>query len=171
MPRGNASTVLARCERYYTELWRFLSRKLANHELAADVTQETFLRLARVDPPMMLIDARAYMFRIASNLLTDMFRRNGRQASSLTHENPSESVPPFSPSAEETVIARERLSLLHGALAELPPNCQQALLLNRLEGLTHAQIALRLGVSESMVAKYIAQALRHCRDRLERALH
>jgi len=36
----------------------------------------------------------------------------------------------------------------------------------RVDGLSHREIAERLGVSESMVAKYIGQALRHCRDRL-----
>jgi len=38
----------------------------------------------------------------------------------------------------------------------------------RVDGLSHAQIARRLGVSESMVAKYIGQALRHCRSQLQK---
>ncbi|MCP6134986.1 helix-turn-helix domain-containing protein, partial [Klebsiella pneumoniae] len=54
--------------------------------------------------------------------------------------------------------------MLDEALLQLPDKARQALLLNRVEGLTQAQIAQRLGVSESMVAKYIGQALRHCRD-------
>jgi RNA polymerase sigma-70 factor (ECF subfamily) len=36
--------------------------------------------------------------------------------------------------------------------------------MNRCDGLTHREIAARLGVSESMVARYLVQALRHCRD-------
>ena len=65
----------------------------------------------------------------------------------------------------DALFARCRLG--DEALAQLSDNARQALLLNRLEGLTQAQIALRLGVSESMVAKYIGQALRHCRDWLQ----
>lgn len=57
--------------------------------------------------------------------------------------------------------------LLQQALDELPVNCRQALLLNRLEGLGHAAIAERLGVSVSMVSKYIMSALLHCARRLE----
>jgi transmembrane sensor len=64
---------------------------------------------------------------------------------------------------EAALLARERLRLLDEALRQLPPKPRAALLLNRVEGLTQAEIARRLGVSESMVVKYIAQALRHCR--------
>ena len=72
------------------------------------------------------------------------------------------------PSQETHAIGRQRLRLLETALDELPTKPRLALLLNRVEGRTFAEIASRLGVSESMVAKYIAQALRHCRDRLAR---
>jgi RNA polymerase sigma-70 factor (ECF subfamily) len=56
---------------------------------------------------------------------------------------------------------------LESAIKELSVKCRTALLLNRLEGKTHAEIARTLGVSESMVAKYIVQALKHCRARLQ----
>ncbi len=59
--------------------------------------------------------------------------------------------------------------ILDQALLQLPPKARQALLLNRVEGLTQRQVAQRLGVSESMVAKYIGQALRHCRGWLQKA--
>ena len=48
------------------------------------------------------------------------------------------------------------------ALASLPAKVREALLLNRLDGLTYAQIAVKLGVSERMVKKYMAQAMLHC---------
>jgi RNA polymerase sigma factor (sigma-70 family) len=64
---------------------------------------------------------------------------------------------------------RERLRLLDETLTQLPPNVRRALLMSRVEELTFAQIAAELDVSESMVAKYIAQALRVCRDRLRQA--
>ena len=71
-------------------------------------------------------------------------------------------------SPERTLLARERLELLDEALAALPPNARRALLMSRVNHLTFARIAEELGVSESMVAKYIAQALRACRDHLRR---
>ena len=62
-----------------------------------------------------------------------------------------------------------QLALLDRALRQLPEKPRQALLLSRVEGLTHAAIARRLGVSESMIAKYLAQSLRHCRNYLKQA--
>ena len=50
----------------------------------------------------------------------------------------------------------------------LPPNARRALLMSRIDGMTFAEIAAVLGVSESMVAKYIAQALRAGRDYLRK---
>ena len=152
---------------HYEELLRFLRRKLGNSELAADVAQETFLRLVRIEQSTTPHNVRAYLFRAASNLLIDTFRRNSRVAAYLTSPFETDNnTPSSSPSVEDLYIARERLQRLHAVLHELPPNCRHALLWNRIEGLSHAQIAARLGVSESMVAKYIAQALRQCRNRL-----
>ena len=50
---------------------------------------------------------------------------------------------------------------------ELPEKCRQSFYLNRVEGLTHAEVGRRLNISESMVAKYLARAMRHCRERLD----
>lgn len=61
---------------------------------------------------------------------------------------------------------RQQLQLLHQALSELSENSRQALLLNRLDGLGHAAIAQQLGVSPSMVSKYIMSAVLHCARRL-----
>jgi RNA polymerase sigma factor (sigma-70 family) len=72
-------------------------------------------------------------------------------------------------SPERSFLAAEAIEQLDKALHLLPSNARLALLLNRVEGLTHAQIAVRLGVSESMVGKYIVQAMRHCRDWLRQS--
>jgi RNA polymerase sigma-70 factor (ECF subfamily) len=73
----------------------------------------------------------------------------------------------MAPSAEDVIEAKQRVVKLEAAIEELPLKCRRALLLNRLEGKTHAEIARTVGVSESMVAKYIVQGLKHCRARLQ----
>lgn len=70
---------------------------------------------------------------------------------------------------EKQFLAAEAIEQLDRSLAQLPSKARLALLLNRLEGLTHAQIAVRLDVSESTVGKYIVQAMRHCRDWLRQS--
>ena len=155
-------------QEHYADLLRFLVRRMGNAEQAADVAQDTYLRLVVTgDTPSDIRDPRAYLFRVAGNLAIDVLRRDARRAAVTGTDEEAESIPDPAPAPEGALLARERIRLLDSALRELPPNARQALLLSRMDSLTHAQIAARLGVSESMVAKYIAQALRHCRDRLE----
>jgi RNA polymerase sigma-70 factor (ECF subfamily) len=59
-----------------------------------------------------------------------------------------------------------RLELLERALAELPAVCRDSFLLRKLDGLTHVQIAERLGISRSLVEKHIVNAMKHCRVRM-----
>ena len=55
------------------------------------------------------------------------------------------------------------LARLHASLLKLPPLCRDAFLLNRVEGLTHAEIAGRLGVSERTIDRFMVRAWTHLR--------
>lgn len=165
--RGGPSTLIASFEAHYDELIRFLTRRTGSVERAADVAQDTYLRLAANGEPRPEIDnPRAYLFRVAGNLAIDTLRKEGRMAARSAPEHHAATVTDPLASPETTLLARERLRLLDETLTALRPNARRALLMSRVEGLTFARIAAELGVSESMVAKYIAQALRACRDRL-----
>lgn len=162
------SGLLASFQEHYDDLLQFLTRRMSDRQRAADIAQETYLKLARIDEQAVrVLHARSFIFRVAGNLAIDALRREQRLAAHHEHgDGAGEMVCP-APAPEATLLARERLQMLDQALLQLPQNARQALLFNRVEGLTQAQIAQRLGVSESMVAKYIGQALRHCRDWLK----
>ncbi|MBK5000308.1 RNA polymerase sigma factor [Pseudomonas sp. S31] len=162
------SGLLASFQEHYDDLLQFLTRRMSDRQRAADVAQETYLKLAKIDEQAVtVLHARSFIFRVASNLAIDALRREQRLAASHEDSDSAGEVACPAPAPEATLLARERLQMLDEALLQLPDNARQALLLNRVEGLTQAQIAQRLGVSESMVAKYIGQALRHCRDWLK----
>lgn len=162
------SGLLASFQEHYDDLLQFLTRRMSDRQRAADVAQETYLKLVKIEQQAIpVLHARSFIFRVAGNLAIDALRREQRiaanhQTSEVTGELPCPAPPP-----EAALLASERLQMLDQAMLELSSNARQALLLNRVEGLTQAQIAQRLGVSESMVAKYIGQALRHCRDWLK----
>ncbi|WP_416637191.1 sigma factor-like helix-turn-helix DNA-binding protein [Pseudomonas sp. OHS18] len=61
----------------------------------------------------------------------------------------------------------QQLDRLQGILEDLPAHLRQALLWNRLEGLTQKEIGQRLGVSESMAGRYILKALEHCQQKMD----
>lgn len=149
----------------WTELSRILQRRTGSRELAEDALQETWIRLARLErEPGRLNDRQAYILRIASNIAIDIARKEGRiNAPLIRDEALLSSVADASPSMEVRLIDRERLRHLANALLELPSKPRTALLLNRMDGLSHAEIGRKLGVSENMVGRYLLQALRHCR--------
>lgn len=172
MARYDASTLLASFRDNYPDLLRFLTRRTGDAGRAADVAQDTYIRLAALPPANQDIEnPRAFVYRVAGNLAIDTMRREGRLARNVTFLDEGLEISDPAPSAEAGVIARERLKLVEAALDELPEKLRLALLYSRVEGMTFAEIAGRLGVSESMVAKYIAQALKHCRDRLRQPEH
>jgi RNA polymerase sigma factor (sigma-70 family) len=109
------------------------------------------------------------VLRTATNLAIDWLRRDVRLRTVHAPDDEVETIEDPTERPEARLIAQERLRLLNAALLELPPKVRQALLLNRVDGLTQAEIAVKLGVSESMVTKYIAQALRHCRTWRDRS--
>lgn len=168
MIRHDASGLLASFQKHYDDIVRFLARRTGDVERAADIAQDTYLRLAAIKLDSCVENERAYVYRVAGNLAVDAIRRDGRRAAWLTGYEPDEEIADPRPSPERTAIDRDRLRHLEQAMEALPAKARLALLMFRVDGHTHREIAERLDVSESMVAKYIAQALRHCRDCLWR---
>lgn len=157
---------LSAFEQHHDDLLRFFTHKLGCHDLAADCTQETYMHLIRMKPTNDVQNPRAFLFRVAANLAVDNLRKIRTRRGAFSIEPPPEHAACPTPSAEEVLDAKQRLVKLEAAISELSSKCRKALILNRLEGKTHREIAQSLGVSESMVAKYILQALKHCRARM-----
>ncbi|WP_371348162.1 RNA polymerase sigma factor [Ancylobacter sp. IITR112] len=160
---------------FYVLQWKTLRQALRNRvgsrELAEDALQETWMRLAGMTEKAGTIhDRQAFILRVASNIAIDLERRERRHRSRcISDDVVLEAIADAGPSPEVVAIDRDRLRRLAVALARLPAKPRQALLLNRCDGLSHREIAARLRVSDSMVARYLAQALRHCRDHLREA--
>lgn len=150
---------------YHRELRHLAYKRVGDPELAADLAQDTFVRYAgftQKQPNQPINQPRYFLWRILSNLITDFGRNRVRCGEhALLDEVAAELYDP-QPNPEQLLELRQQLTLLHQALNELSPACRDALLLNRVEGLSHVAIAKRLGVSPSMVCKYIMRALRHC---------
>ncbi len=156
----------------YMHQWRVLrghlSRRVGSRDLAEEALQETWVRLATMaEQPVSIQDKHAYLLRLAGNIAIDLLRREQRHSTRcLSDESVLREIADQTPSPEAYALHRDELRALVRALMALPAKPRTALLLNRCDGLSHADIAIRLGVSQSMVAKYLAQALRHCRDSL-----
>ena len=147
------------------ELMRLLRRRTGDRELAADLTQDVFVKLSGVTATIPDVrHGRAYLFRMAGNLAIDHGRTEARRAEILTGSQVL--FEDAQPGPDEIATSRNQLRQVEAALAELPERCREVLYLSQVEGLRHKEIAERLGVSVSLIEKYRLRALRHCRARL-----
>jgi RNA polymerase sigma factor (sigma-70 family) len=151
---------------YRRELQAYLALRLGDREMAADLTQETFLRFAEQAGGAPVRHERSYLYRTAQNLAIDHLRRIERQRTDAVEPETVAHIPEDRPNPEEAVEARERALALRAALAELPERTRRIFTLNRLEGLTYGEVAARLGISESSVQKHLAKALQHVMRRV-----
>lgn len=153
-------------------LERYLARKLDSPEDAAELAQEAYIRLHRLEQPENLDNARAFLFQVATNLAVDQLRRRQLHFRFLRSEkNQAEDGEPADINAagaspEQILAAREKLAAIEQAVEELPFKAKQAFLLHRQSGMPYSAIAEQMQVSVSSVEKYILQALRHCRAAL-----
>ena len=147
------------------ELERYLTRRVNCAHTAADLTQEAFVRLLNGQTAETLENPRAYLYRIASNLVADHFR--GTQgAPRVADAVPWESIADDAPGPERTLLARDEVSRLETAIDKLPPRQREILLLHKFEGLSYAAIAERLGISKNTVMVHMMRALARCRGSL-----
>lgn len=143
----------------------WLRRKLGCTHQAADLAQDTFLRLIHAQlqglaHPAELREPRAFLATVATRLVANHFRRLSLEqawADALA------ALPEATwPSPEQQAIARQALQRIDAALATLCERARRAFLLSQFDGLTYAQIATELAVTERSVKRYMAQAFEAC---------
>lgn len=148
-------------------LVQYLTHRLGEAWEAQDTAQLSFMRLWEQRAKLRGENLTALLFVTARNLATDILRsrRSGRLALLRSGEGAAEDLHDDSPSTERVVIARSELALVRKLIAELPPRCRCAFEAYQLDGLDYRTIAARIGVTESMVRKYVRRALVHCASR------
>jgi RNA polymerase sigma-70 factor (ECF subfamily) len=151
------------------DLLRFLVARTGSAAEAEDLVQELWLKL-RQPAGGPVLNGRAYLYRMAQNLVVDRLREKQRRMrrdrlwadGSGQHDHTSEPVDP-SPNAEQEMLDREETALLASALRTLPEGARRAFELHKIEGLSHAEVAARLGISKSGVEKHMAVAMKYLR--------
>ena len=159
MPKEQTLHDLYRDHRGWLEGW--LRRRMGNACDAADLSQDTFLRLLASSQRITdLHEPRAYLLTVGKRLLSNFYQRRTLEQAYL---NALASLPEDCvPSPEQRWILLETLQALDELLDGLPTAVRRAFLWSQLEGLTYQQIAERLKVSDRTIKRYMAQAYEHC---------
>ncbi|WP_279635873.1 sigma-70 family RNA polymerase sigma factor [Phytopseudomonas daroniae] len=154
-------------EKYYQQLVRYLTVRLRDSQLAADVAHDAYLKVLEGGRGNTLEYPQAYLYRTALNLVIDGHRRSAiRRSESLDDIDPNAQGLEQFRAPHDSLYLQQRAELVSKALNELSESCRQAFLLRKLDGLAHPEIAARMGISKGMVEKHIVNAMRHCRVRV-----
>jgi RNA polymerase sigma-70 factor (ECF subfamily) len=148
-------------ERTARPLWAYLARSSGDPALADDLMQESFVRFLCADTPLDGdIEARRYLFRIASNLLRDHWRRPS--AASI------DDMPEMAFVSPDATAGWEAQALLAPALACLRPRQRQMLWLVHAEGYSHREVAEIMGLGSASVRLLLFRAHRKLAALLEK---
>jgi len=143
------------------EIFGYFRRRSGSAEAAEEMAQEAILRFVEGDYDSASEEARPILFGIARHILADDLRRRRRESDlgmTSFDEMRIDMIPSTAPTPERILAAKHELSEATAIIQAMPPKVRTAFLLSRLHGLKHAQIAAHLGVSKSMVEKYIMDA-------------
>jgi RNA polymerase sigma factor (sigma-70 family) len=167
-------------DREGTRLRNFIRRRVADREDAEDILQDVFYELVEAYRMMKPVEqVTAWLFRVARNRITDLFRRKTREA--LRHQPPAlaetgetlqlEDWLPSPDAGPDAAYARSvLLEELDAALDELPDEQREVFIAHELMGYSFKELAAETGVSVNTLLSRKHYAVLHLRERL-RAIH
>lgn len=144
-------------------LHQWLRKKIGSSEHAADLVQDTFIKILQARDELFGIkEPRAYLVTIARNLMIDQVRRKRIEQAYLDELSQMEYILDAIPSPESQLQVIQAIDQICQALVAVSEKAQRAFVLHYFEGLTHKEIAAQIGVSSKMIQKYLASCLVQC---------
>ena len=164
-----ARALEALSKRLRTPLRRYFEKHGVPRDEIDDLVQDVFVRLAGHASLDSTEHLDAYVFKSASNLLYDRYRRSRARGAGL-HDTYDEEVHGADLSTigpDRLVVATQSIEQLVAALQELPERTRAAFVLYHLECLSHQEIQRRLGMAISTIEKHMARANAHLLKRMD----
>lgn len=153
-------------EHYYRELLNFLSRKVADRSTAADLAQESYVRVyAAQATGSAIVNPRALLYQTARNLVIDHHRHGDVRAGvevAPAQQQDDVAAGPLGLEPEAALASGQGVAAMVAVIDNLPPRCREAFMYNRFDGMTYAQVAARMGISVKAVEQHIKHALDAC---------
>ncbi len=148
---------------HYDGLCRYVATYLGSRDAAEDVVQGVFARIWEDRTHWVVSDLQHYLYTAVRRRAMSQFRRAAvrrRAAPLLALEGTANAQPDAEFEAEELWQRLER------ALTALPPRTRAAFVLSRHEGLSYAEVASRMAISQKTIGVHIGRALTMLRKAL-----
>jgi RNA polymerase sigma-70 factor (ECF subfamily) len=170
--QGDAHAFETLFRKYQTYVYNIGLGMLSNSEDAADVTQETFLRLHRsLDSFRGDSSFSTWLYRVAVNLCITELRRKSRTRfqflDDLAHDEEATLFEESGPTPDEAMALEEDRRVVHQVLRTLPPDYRAIMVLRHFQQLAYEEIAEVLDLSLSQVKTRLFRARKMFKDRFQ----
>ena len=145
---------------HHSWLTGWLRRRLGCPDSAADLAQDTFIRVLSSREPAVIIEPRAFLTTLAKRVLFNHYRRQDLERAYL--DTLAQMPEMVAPSEEDKAIILQTLIELDQLLDGLPRLVKRAFLLAQVDGLTYPQIAAELSISVATVKRHLHKAALRC---------
>lgn len=150
--------------RYRGSLLRLFLRRGYAHDVAEDCAQDVFVRIAKTDFAK-VDNTEAYLFAVATSVALDNNRRMKSRLAALHEPLGKLEIDSLEVSPARVLEGRQAILRVDKILDELRPRTREIFLLNRLDGLSYAEIAAQFGIGVAGVHKHMSLASAHLRKR------
>ncbi|ESQ86519.1 hypothetical protein ABAC460_23240 [Asticcacaulis sp. AC460] len=152
---------------FEAELRQKVRRFCRGQDELDDLIQEVYFRLLKLTATDHITDPRGYLFQMARNIIIDQVRRD-RVVRFEAMQDLDDLAADTGPSPERQTLARAELKWVLGVIANLPDRCREVFRLRKIFGLSQAETARNLNLSENVVEKETMKGMRVISDMVAR---
>ena len=147
-------------------LVQYLHHNWRSQSDVRDLLHDVYVRVYQAARKQLPDNTKSFVFTTARHLLITRARQENVVSIEAVADLDALDVANEEPGPERSAIARDELRRLQAALDRVAPRCREALLLRRVEGLSRAEIAQRMGIGEHTVKEYLTSAMWMLADEL-----
>ncbi|HVU56519.1 MAG TPA: sigma-70 family RNA polymerase sigma factor [Puia sp.] len=152
---------------FWPQVYGTSFRLTKNTEHAKDLSQEIFIKLWNYRESLPEVrHLQAFIYTVSRHLIINFIRKKILTEANIDHL--LDHIEQGAVDSQKDLEYKELQALMDHAIETLPEKIKQVFTLHRLEGLTHHQIAARLGITVTSSKTYIVRALRHIKEFLEK---
>ncbi len=147
LKRGDKEAYTDLYNSHANSIYRFVYFRVGSKEIAEDIMQETFLKFIDLVDLVRVTNMRAYLYRIARNLISDSYRSKSKQeVVAIEAAYDVESV-----RGPESIEANVDLQMISKALKDVRPEWREIIILRHVESLSYKEIAQIMGKTSAYV--------------------
>ncbi|WP_262909977.1 RNA polymerase sigma factor [Maribellus sp. CM-23] len=170
LKKGDMSAFDVIYRKYSRRLYGFVFRYVKQESDTEEIVQEVFIKIWQSRDKINVYSSfESFLFTIAHNETINLLKKRATEQKYLEHVKSLQQIEETYEIADE-IHYKELKQKFQGLLDELSPRQKEIFLMSREEGLSHKEIAEKLGISSNTVKNHLVATLSFLKKRLDNGL-